>query len=151
MKARADREALRFAAAEMFERGVDVGEIAWRLAVTRKSVNEWKRAWRSGGVEALASKGPGGARCRLDQVQRKILEQVLDDGPAARGWTEDQRWTQRPGRDADLRAVQGEGTRCAGCRICCTGWGGRPRCRSMSRPSGTRRRSPHGGGRPGRR
>jgi transposase len=93
MKARADREALRFAAAEMFERGVDVGEIAWRLAVTRKSVNEWKRAWRSGGVEALASKGPGGAKCRLDEVQLKILEQVLDEGPAARGWTEDQRWT----------------------------------------------------------
>ncbi|WP_369125523.1 helix-turn-helix domain-containing protein [Catenulispora pinisilvae] len=59
MKARAAREALRFAAAERFERGDDVGEIARELSVTRKSVNEWKRAWRAGGAEALASKGPG--------------------------------------------------------------------------------------------
>ncbi|MBR7836807.1 helix-turn-helix domain-containing protein [Actinospica durhamensis] len=61
MKARADREALRFAAAELFESGVDVDEIARGLAVTRKSVNEWKRAWQVGGIEALRSRGPGGA------------------------------------------------------------------------------------------
>ena len=38
MKARAAREALRFQAAEMFEREreVDVGEIARELSVTRK-------------------------------------------------------------------------------------------------------------------
>jgi putative transposase len=93
MKARAAREALRFAAAEMFERGDEVGSIARELAVTRKSVNEWKRAWRVGGIGALASKGPGGATCRLDKVQVKTLEQALDEGPAAHGWVEDQRWT----------------------------------------------------------
>lgn len=93
MKARAAREALRFTAAERFERGDDVGEIARELRVTRKSVNEWKRAWRVGGAEALASKGPGGATCRLDEVQLKALSQALDAGPAAYGWVEDQRWT----------------------------------------------------------
>lgn len=93
MRARAAREALRFEAAEQFERGADVGVIARELAVTRKSVNEWKRAWQSGGIEALASKGPGGATCRLDQVQIKTLGAALDEGPAARGWVEDQRWT----------------------------------------------------------
>ena len=93
MKARADREALRFAAAELFENGVDVGEIARGFAVTRKSVNEWKRAWQAGGIEALVSKGPGGATCRLDEVQLKTLGQALDEGPAAHGWVEDQRWT----------------------------------------------------------
>jgi transposase len=36
--------------------------------------------------------GAGGARCRLDEVQLKTLEQVLDEGPAAHGWDEDQRW-----------------------------------------------------------
>ena len=92
MKARAAREALRFEVAEMFERDVEVGQIARGLAVTRKSVNEWKRAWRAGGVEALASKGPGGAQCRLDEVQLKTLGQALDDGLAAHGWDEDQRW-----------------------------------------------------------
>ncbi len=93
MKARAAREALRFEAAEMFEHDVDVDQIARELAVTRKSVNEWKRAWRAGGIGALASKGPGGARCRLDEVQLKTLEQALDEGPAAHGRVEDQRWT----------------------------------------------------------
>lgn len=93
MKARAAREALRFAAVEMFEDGVDVGEIARRFSVTRKSVNEWKRAWQAGGIEALASKGPGGATCRLDDVQLKALAAALDEGPGAHGWVEDQRWT----------------------------------------------------------
>ena len=93
MKARVAREALRFAAVEMFEDGVGVGEIARRFSVTCKSVNEWKRAWKAGGIEALASKGPGGATCRLDDVQLKALAVALDEGPAAHGWVEDQRWT----------------------------------------------------------
>lgn len=93
MKARAEREALRVRAAGMLEAGIDVGEIARILAVTRKSVNAWKRAWRTGGIDALASKGPGGAACRLDEVQLKVLRQALDEGPAAHGWVEDQRWT----------------------------------------------------------
>jgi putative transposase len=92
-RARAGREAVRFEAAAMFEADIDVGEIARALAVTRKSVNTWKRAWRAGGVDALASKGPGGATCRLDEVQLKVLAQALDEGPAAHGWVEDQRWT----------------------------------------------------------
>lgn len=93
MRARARREALRVRAAGMFEAGVDVGEIARRLAVTRKSVDAWKRAWRACGLDALASRRPGGARCRLDDVQLKELEQALEQGPTAYGWVEDQRWT----------------------------------------------------------
>ena len=67
--------------------------IAREPAVTRKSVNEWKRSWLCGGVVALASKGPGGAACRLDEVQLKALGTALDEGPAAHGWGEDRRWT----------------------------------------------------------
>jgi putative transposase len=93
LKARAAREALRFAAAERFERGDDVGQIARELSVTRKSVNEWKRVWRVGGAGVLASKGPGGATCRLDEVQLKTLAQALEEGQAVHGWVEDQRWT----------------------------------------------------------
>ena len=93
MRARAGREALRVRAAGMFEAGAEAGEIARSLAVTRKSVNAWKRAWRVGGLDALASRGPGGTRCRLDEVQLKELEQALEQGPAAYGWVEDQRWT----------------------------------------------------------
>jgi len=93
MRARAEREALRVRAAGMLGAGTDVGEIARSLAITRKSVNAWKRAWRAGGVDALASKGPGGAVCRLGEGQREELERALEQGPAAHGWVEDQRWT----------------------------------------------------------
>lgn len=61
--------------------------------MTRKSVNAWRRAWKAGGTAALASRGPGGAACRLDETQLKVLETELDAGPAAHGWVEDQRWT----------------------------------------------------------
>ena len=77
----------------MFAAGVSSGEIAGRLRVTRKSVNAWRRAWTAGGTAALASRGPGGAECRLDEGQLKVLETELDAGPAAHGWVEDQRWT----------------------------------------------------------
>lgn len=93
MRAGAAREALRFEAGEMFERGLDVGVIARELVVTRESVDSWKRSWRSGGIEALASKGPGGATCRLDEVQFKALGVALDEGAAAHGWVEGRRWT----------------------------------------------------------
>jgi hypothetical protein len=46
----------------------------------------------AGGRPALASKGPGGARCRLSPAQLDELQAVLDAGPAAWGWA-DQCWT----------------------------------------------------------
>lgn len=91
--ARAKREALRLEAAEAFEAGEGSKSIAERLRVTRKSVNDWRRAWREGGVAALLSKGPGGYRCKLDAAQIALLEFELDRGPAEHGWVEDQRWT----------------------------------------------------------
>ena len=42
---------------------------------------------------ALASKGPGGAACRLSGVQLERLRAALEAGPAVWGWAEDQRWT----------------------------------------------------------
>jgi len=56
-------------------------------------VNRWRRALAGGGRAALASKGAGGARCKLSAVQLAGLEAVLDAGPAASGWDEDQCWT----------------------------------------------------------
>ncbi len=40
----------------------------------------------------MASSGPGGARCKLDPGQLRVLETVLDAGPVASGWS-DQCWT----------------------------------------------------------
>ena len=56
------------------------------------SVNRWRRALAAGGREALASRGAGGAKCKLTAAQVAELEGVLDAGPAAAGYL-DQCWT----------------------------------------------------------
>jgi transposase len=92
-KERARREALRMDAAGMFASGVRPAQIAARLRVTPKSVYRWKRAWSSGGASALASKGPSGQRCKLGPRLLEKLAVLLEEGPAAHGWTENQVWT----------------------------------------------------------
>ena len=76
----------------MIEAGASDQEIARRFRVSRMSVNRWRRALAAGGREALASRGAGGAKCKLSAAQVAELEAVLDAGPAACGY-EDQRWT----------------------------------------------------------
>jgi transposase len=90
---RAQRERVRLAAAELMEAGASDREVARRFRVTRMSANRWRRALAAGGRQALASRGPGGARCKLSAGQLRELETVLDAGPAAGGWVEDQCWT----------------------------------------------------------
>jgi transposase len=90
---RAQRERVRLAAAELFEAGASDREVARRFRVTRMSANRWRRALAGGGRAALVSKGPGGARCKLTPAQLRELQTVLDAGPAAWGWVEDQCWT----------------------------------------------------------
>ena len=89
---RARREQVRLAAAEMIEAGAGDREVARRFRVSRMSVNRWRRALAAGGRAALASKGAGGARCKLTPAQLGELEAVLDAGPAAAGYV-DQCWT----------------------------------------------------------
>jgi transposase len=84
---------VRLQAAEMFARDADPVQVSRELRVSTKSVYQWRRAWRAGGAEALASKGPGGSACRLGAGQLAELRAALDAGPAAHGWAEDQRWT----------------------------------------------------------
>jgi transposase len=91
--ARARREALRFEAAELLVSGLTVSQVAARFRVTPRSVRRWKAVLADGGRDALVSLGVGGPACRLDEGQLKTLGQVLDEGPAAYGWVEDQRWT----------------------------------------------------------
>src|ERR1700741_2197883 len=89
---RARREKVRLEAAALIEAGAGDQEIARRFRVSRMSANRWRRALAAGGREALASKGAGGAKCKLDAAQVTELEQVLDAGPAACGYV-DQCWT----------------------------------------------------------
>ncbi|MQY40586.1 hypothetical protein SRB17_86190 [Streptomyces sp. RB17] len=75
-KQRAQREQVRFEAAESFTQGVAPPQVARRLRVSRKSAYAWRARWRDGGVEALRSRGPTGRPSRMKP-----------------GWVEDQRWT----------------------------------------------------------
>jgi transposase len=98
--ARAKREQVRRQAAQWFEQGVPAAEVARRLRVSATAAYGWQQRWRQGGVAALTSKGAPGSRCRLGEDQLRELAQALDEGPAAHGFTEDQRWTLA--RVADL-------------------------------------------------
>jgi transposase len=83
---------VRLAAADLIEAGASDREVAWRFRVSRMSANRWRRALAAGGRAALASKGAGGARCKLTAAQLDELAVVLEAGPAAQGWG-DQCWT----------------------------------------------------------
>jgi putative transposase len=89
---RARRERVRLAAAELIEAGTSDREVARRFRVSPMSANRWWRALAAGGKQALASKGAGGARCKLTPAQLREMEVVMDAGPAAWGW-QDQCWT----------------------------------------------------------
>jgi putative transposase len=89
---RARRERVRLAAAEMIGAGASDREVARRFRVSRMSANRWRRALAAVGRAALASKGAGGARCKLTPAEVRELEAVLDAGPAAVGYV-DQCWT----------------------------------------------------------
>jgi transposase len=90
---RVRRVMVRLQAARMLEDGVSPVQVAHDLRASTKSVYQWRRRWRAGGVAALALRGPGGAVCRLSPAQLAKLRAALDGGPAAWGWGEDQRWT----------------------------------------------------------
>src|SRR5580704_1673768 len=89
---RVRREQVRLAAADLIQAGASDREVAKRFRVSRMSANRWRYALAAGGRAALASRGAGGAKCKLTQAQLRELEAVLDDGPAACGYA-DQCWT----------------------------------------------------------
>ena len=93
VKQRAQREQVRFEAAELFVQEVTPPQVAKRLRVSRKSAYAWHARWREGGVEALRSKGASGRQSRMKPDWRDWLAVELEKGPAAHGWVEDQRWT----------------------------------------------------------
>jgi putative transposase len=89
-------------AAECFAQKVPVAEIADRLRVSTNAVYVWRRRWLAGGRAALVSKGSSGSSCRLDERRLARLAAASEQGPAAHGYVEDQRWTLA--RVADLIA-----------------------------------------------
>ncbi|MEU4173490.1 helix-turn-helix domain-containing protein [Streptomyces sp. NPDC026665] len=59
---RAARERIRMEAGRRFERGDRTSDIAKDLRVSERSVEQWRRNWREGGLEGLKSKGPARSR-----------------------------------------------------------------------------------------
>src|SRR3954470_3939451 len=86
LAARVRRETLRMQAARLFAEDVAPVQGAGRLRVSTKAVYQWRRRWRAGGEQALASKGPGGTSCRLSDAQLHRLRTELERGPAEHGW-----------------------------------------------------------------
>lgn len=79
-------------AARLFEKGVAPAEVARRLEVARQVAYRWKQTWESGGLEALASKGPAGPKAKLSTAQIAHVCDALLEGPGARGYRTDL-WT----------------------------------------------------------
>ena len=88
---RGKRERVRMVAADMFADGASNAQVAKRFRVSLMSVSRWRRAYTAAGPVGLASKGPPAGK--LTDAQIGLLRQVLDAGPAAAGYLEDQRWT----------------------------------------------------------
>lgn len=84
---------MRQQAAQMFADGKSAVEVAALLEVSTKSAYQWRRAWVAGGAPLLASKGPSGPDPKLSDEQLARLKARLEQGPAAAGYGEDQRWT----------------------------------------------------------
>jgi transposase len=80
-------------AAELFEQKINPPEVARRLRASPKSACQWHQLWREGNVQALASRGPSGSRCRLSPRCLEKLAACLDEALTAHGWVEDQVWT----------------------------------------------------------
>ena len=55
---RAAREGIRLEAGRRFARGDKNSVIVKDLRVSERSVEQWRRNWREGGMEGLKSKGP---------------------------------------------------------------------------------------------
>jgi transposase len=76
---RSRREQVRFAATDLIDTGASDREVARRFRVTRMSANRWRRALASGGRQALVSKGPSGAHCKLDPAGCEVITVRLVD------------------------------------------------------------------------
>ena len=79
-------QARRLRAAELFAVGVHAAEVARQLGVSRQAASRWHAAWKAGGTNALASRGPTGPTPRLSDAQLVQVEQALRKGAVANGF-----------------------------------------------------------------
>jgi transposase len=91
---RANRQARRLQAADLFTQGARAVEVARQLGVSKQSASRWHAAWTAGGALALHSKGPHGVRPRLSAADLERLAAALAQGASAYGFTGEV-WTLR--------------------------------------------------------
>src|SRR3984893_1106711 len=146
---RARREQVRLAAADLIEGGASDREVAKHFRVSRMSANRWRRALAAGGREALASRGAGGAQCKLAPAQVAELEGILDAGPAACGYA-DQCWTLARVAEQVWRRFGVEYT-LAGMAVLLhrIGWSVQVPARRAAGPGGGKKAQGGGGNKPG--
>lgn len=84
----------RVIAVELLEDGKLFTEVADLLKVSVSSLKRWKKAFRQGGLAALAPKRHPGPKSKLSAAQRQRLREILLRGPLAAGFSTDL-WTCR--------------------------------------------------------
>lgn len=82
---RAEREAVRLRAAELFQRGRSATSVAAELGVARQTAVSWQARWRQGGAAALRSRGPS-RRPAVPDSQLRAIEEALLKGASAHGF-----------------------------------------------------------------
>ena len=89
---RAERQARRERAAELFAQGRTQAEVARELDVSRQSASRWHAGWQAEGATALQSRGPTGRRPKIPDAALKGIEEALLEGALAHGFATDV-WT----------------------------------------------------------
>ena len=87
------REARRFRAWELKQKGWNQTRIAEALGITPGAVSQWFKAVRERGLVALHSRKGGGPKPRLSEEQLQRLPELLARGPEAYGFRGDV-WTR---------------------------------------------------------
>jgi transposase len=88
----AELEARRRRAAKLFQERKPLAEVARLVGASLSSVKRWKRAWREGGVAALAARPHPGPTPKLSPGQKQQLVTILKRGPVRAGYRTDL-WT----------------------------------------------------------
>jgi transposase len=97
-------EARRLRAISLFEQGHRPTEIAGIAWVSRQAVSQWLKAWRLGGLAALARVRHKGRPPRLDATKLRRLAAMLRKGAKAYGYPDDH-WNSRRVADLILRRL----------------------------------------------
>ena len=80
-------EQRRLRAAELFAAGILQAEVARQLGVSAQAVSVWHRRFKASGTDGLRSKGPTGPTPRLSDEALAKVEQALQRGAVASGFT----------------------------------------------------------------